>query len=201
VVQRHALYLPQLYARDGCVPSSRPVDVVLVVDTSSSMTPDKLALARSAASGFVDLLALPRDRGAIVAFDSEARTVQMLTTDRSALHTALGSLSTSVGTRIDLGLGEGLAAVAGVDARAGADPVLVLLTDGRPDGGTHQQVLTMAELARDLGVVVYTIGLGEDVDAELLKEVAGQHDRYFPAPTAADLARIYGAVAKRIPCR
>ena len=122
-------------------------------------------------------------------------------TGRAALHQALDSLSTGVGTRIDLGLGEGLTAVAGVDARSGADPVLVLLTDGRPDGGTHQQVLTMAELARDLGVVVYTIGLGGDVDAELLKEVAGQHDRYFPAPTAADLARIYSAVAKRIPCR
>jgi hypothetical protein len=35
----------------------------------------------------------------------------------------------------------------------------------------------------------------------LLKEVAGHVDRYFPAPTAADLARIYAAVARRIPCR
>jgi uncharacterized protein YegL len=79
--------------------------------------------------------------------------------------------------------------------------VIVLLTDGRPDGGTHQHVLTMAELARDLGVLVYSIGLGDDVDADLLKEVAGQNDRYFPAPSAADLARIYGDVAKLIPCR
>jgi uncharacterized protein YegL len=201
VVSRHSLYLPLVYASDGCVPSKRPVDIALVVDTSSSMTPEKLALAKAAASGFVDLLALGRDRGAIVSFDSQARTVQKLTTDRSALHLALESLGTSIGTRIDLGLGEGLTAVAGTDARPGADPVIVLLTDGRPDGGTHQHVLTMAELARDLGVLVYSIGLGDDVDADLLKEVAGQNDRYFPAPSAADLARIYGDVAKLIPCR
>ena len=79
--------------------------------------------------------------------------------------------------------------------------MIVLLTDGRPDGGTEADALFAAGLARDLGATIYTIGLGSDVDAQLLKEIAGVDARYYQAPGEADLVAIYEAVARTIPCR
>ncbi|MCE7938436.1 MAG: VWA domain-containing protein, partial [Chloroflexi bacterium CFX6] len=81
-------YLPQLW-KNACVPSTRAADVVLALDSSSSMTGEKLAQAVYAGKRFVGLLDLRADRAAVVAFDADARVLQPLTRDRAALDRAL----------------------------------------------------------------------------------------------------------------
>ncbi len=194
------IHLP-LAMRGFCFPAARPrADIVLVLDTSNSMTGAKLDAARGAALAFLDLVNLPRDRAAIVTFNQRPRLEAGLTGTRSALQAALASLATDQGTRIDLGLSLALDELKSNRARADARPVIVLLTDGRPDAGTGAEALVAAGRARAAGVTVFTIGLGGDVDAALLSSIAGDPARYAFAPDGSALAEIYRRVAGGIPC-
>ncbi len=194
------LFLPVLFY-EQCIPKARPVDVALAIDTSSSMLGAKLEAAKTAAGAFLDQLDLRRDRAAVVGFGATARLAQPLSADRSALDGALAALGPGVGTRIDEGLWAALNELTGARRRAGADPVIVLLTDGRPQEGTEGRIRQASALARQLGVAVYAVGLGEDVLPEVLRDIAGDPSRVFLAPDARDLADIYRQVARVIPCR
>jgi Mg-chelatase subunit ChlD len=192
------IFLP-LLLKHGCT-HVEPVDVAVVIDASSSMQGEKVAAARGAARNFIGQLDLPRDRASVITFNSAAHLLQPLTGDEAALLAALNTVATDVGTRIDLGLREGYAQLTGAGRRE-ADPLLVLLTDGRPDAGTAADAQLVARLARQHGVSLYAIGLGPDVDAALLEDLAGGPDRVFLTPSERDLRRILEEVARRLPCR
>jgi hypothetical protein len=49
-------------------------------------------------------------------------------------------------------------------------------------------------------VVVFTIGLGADVDHGLLSQCATHPGLYYAAPTADDLEAIYLQLLRHIPC-
>jgi Mg-chelatase subunit ChlD len=196
--ERQSIFLPILY-HGYCKPVS-PFDVVLVVDTSSSMWGEKLARTRDAARDFLRLLEMPPSQAGVVAFNAEATVVQGLTADRPAALLALDNLPRGEGTRID----KGLRAAVDLLARPGRDlghaPVVVLLTDGQQEGAERQEALNAGAAARRAGVTVFTIGFGSDVDPELLERLAGNPDRFYSAPTIQDLERIYQAIAGALPC-
>ena len=206
--RRWPLYLP-LLARGHCPRPARPVDVVLVIDTSSSMAepatdgapggPSKLDAALQAAGTFVGLLGLPSDQAAVVAFDGGARREIGLSGDLVALQSALARLATGQGTRIDLGLAEA-AELLVAEGRNGALPVVVLLTDGLQAGGDPAPVLGAADALKSAGAILYAIGLGDGVDAGLLAEVASSPERYFASPGADALQRIYDRISVRLAC-
>jgi hypothetical protein len=75
----------------------------------------------------------------------------------------------------------------------------VLLTDGLNNDG-QPPVLAEGDALRADGILVYTVGLGPEVDEELLRAVATSPDGYFASPTAADLAWIYRQIAARLAC-
>jgi Mg-chelatase subunit ChlD len=193
------IYLPVAYD-DRCFPGQRHADVGLVIDTSSSMTGPKLEAAKAAAKIFVDLLALPQDQAAVVSFDREGRVEQPLTGERAALLTAIDRLQNRSGTRIDLGVLAGVGELTSVRQRAGNNRVLVVLTDGRQEGGNNQTVLDAAVRARTAGVTIYAVGLGSDADQALLRQVAGDASHFYFAPDSGDLRAIYAAIAGAIPC-
>lgn len=196
-------YLP-FALRAACKPQPRPVDVVLLVDTSSSMDGPKLAAAKAAATTFVDQLDLRSggDRAAVVGFAEAAVLARPLSASRGAIVRALDGLTTALGTRLDLGLDAAAAELTGPRARSAADRAIVVLTDGRPQGGTEDAVRTAAARARAAaGAGVWAIGLGDDVLDDVLSEVTGNAARVFIAPGPDELAAIYRAVASGIVCR
>ena len=197
------IYLP-LSLRETCPPRPRPNEIVLLIDASNSMLEgaigggSKLEAALSAAVGFLDQIALGRDRVALVAFNAEVRVLAGLSTDRAVLTAALGQLRSAPGTRTALGIE---AATALLDAtRPEAGRILVLLTDGRSSDPEPGAAEASATEARAAGVTVFAIGLGADVDAPALRAIAGAPERYFPAPDATDLAAIYARIAVVLPC-
>jgi Mg-chelatase subunit ChlD len=197
------VYLPFL-AKQSCFRADRPVDVVLVLDTSQSMAEaapaggTKLDAARAAARQFLSVLRLPQDRAAVVSFDAGGRRAAGLTGDRAALAAALAGLTTSPGTRIDLGLAEARAVLAAA-RRAEARPVVVLLSDGL-QSGPAEPVLAEAAAIKSSGATVYTVGLGADIDRALLATVATSPDRLYVSPTATQLAAIYDEISERLAC-
>ncbi|MCC7020602.1 MAG: VWA domain-containing protein [Ardenticatenales bacterium] len=198
--RRVRLFLP-IAERFYCDPARRPVvQVVLAIDTSSSMAGDKLAAATEAGRSFIDLIHLPRDQAAVVAFDNAARVVQPLTASRARLRSGLTGLTTGVGTRIDLGIGTALDVLEAA-VRPGVRQIVVLLTDGRPDGGSEADVLAAAARARVEAVSVFAVGLGEDAAGELLARVATDTSLYRFAPSAGELGTVYREIAGDVGCR
>ncbi|MFQ5459358.1 MAG: VWA domain-containing protein, partial [Anaerolineae bacterium] len=194
-------YLP-LTMNGVCVAKDRlrGTDIVLVVDTSSSMKGDKLDTALAAGQAFIDAVDPRRDRVGVVAFDSSPRLVYVISAELTAVRRALAGLTTGVGTRVDLGLEAALREL-GYRGRPDSPAVFVVLSDGRPTGGTEAAALAAAGEARGRGVTVFAIGLGADVDAAFLRAIAARADHYLFAPEAADLVGLYREVASRLPCR
>lgn len=78
--------------------------------------------------------------------------------------------------------------------------ILSASTYGLPNGTTAEAVLAAADRAKAEGVIIYTIGLGGDVDPHLLQQVATDPGKYYFAPRATDLEAIYEQIAFVIPC-
>jgi Mg-chelatase subunit ChlD len=201
------IYLP-IAVKQKCQDLEFRADVVLAIDTSGSMEDPsreggvtKIDAAVAAARDFVNRLELPDDQASLVTFDSEARLDQELTGDRQKLLEALDRVETATGTRIDLGLEKSLEELTSERARLDQNRVIILLTDGR-SSVPNEQVLEMASRCKDERILIFTIGLGtaEDVDYQLLREVASDSDYFYVAPTTDDLERIYREIAFTLEC-
>ena len=196
------IYLP-LAVKNACVRATMPLDVALVIDVSSSMTGEKLEAAKASARAFIWALDLAsgRDRAAVVAFDETARQASPLTSDGAQLERAINGLAAGLGTRIDRALAEAATVLgSAAERRTGAAAAIVLLSDGA-HRGTKANVLLAAESARrTAGPAIWTIGLGPDADAALLRSVADPGAYRF-APDAAALEAVYAVLTDEIGCR
>lgn len=195
------------------------IDIVLSMDISGSMLardfqPDRLTAAKNLASEFV--ANRTGDRIAVVAFAGEAFTQAPLTPDQATVTTMLARLRSGIiedGTAI----GNGLATAINRLRESGAkSKVVILLTDGVNNSGQISPV-TAAEIARDLGIKVYTIGVGSrgnapypavdmfgnqsfvmaevEIDEELLENIAETTGgQYFRAENNEALSNIYAQI-------
>lgn len=142
------------------------LDIVLSMDVSLSMlnrdfTPNRLAVAKAVAASFVENR--PYDRIGLVAFDGEAFTLCPLTTDRRVVQQFIQTLQigrVGEGTAIGLGLAT---AVNRLKDSPSKSKIVILLTDGVNNAG-FMAPLDAAEVAKALGVKVYTIGVGTEGD-------------------------------------
>lgn len=55
-----------------------------------------------------------------------------------------------------------------------------------------------AEEAKRGGIIIFTIGLGDDLDFGALERIASRPEYYYHAPSAEDLAGIYQAICRVI---
>lgn len=193
-----------------CVPAEQTVDVALVIDTSTSMQNPtrpggtrKLDAAIDAAVGLVTMLK-PDDQSAVVWFNDTSGLAAMLTSDKPTAIAALRGLpaTTAPGTALHLGLRQATRELQSERHHPDSDTAIVLLTDGRQSHADGvQAVRDAAAEARAAGITVLTVGLGSDVDHELLRDVASEPELYFHAPDADDLEEIYIRIVDLIPCR
>jgi uncharacterized protein YegL len=197
------VYLPILNL-SRCVDPDRPVDTVILLDASVSMTEKtasgrlKLDAAKAAAKSYV-AAQRPIDRVAVIAFNGEVKTASSLSSDQAALARAIDAIQPAANTRIDLALDAGAAELA-ARADKSPNPVVILLTDGRPTHTTNEAVLAAGERARAQGTV-FAIGVGaSDVDPVLLTAVAGDPSRYFAVDDADALTEIFNQIREKVPC-
>jgi Ca-activated chloride channel family protein len=203
---------------------SRGVDIMLAIDISPSMRAgdmgavngaDRLSVARANARDFIK--GRPHDRIGLVGFAATAFTQCPLTLDHETLQELLGQLDFGLaedGTAIGMGLAT---AVQRLHESKTPSKVVVLLTDGENNRGAIDP-LTAADLARAMGVRVYTVLVGRpavaldrtgvmqevSVDDRPLIEIARRtHGRFFRAGDAVSLASIYSEIdhLERAPIR
>lgn len=180
-----------------CVDQGAETDVMLVLDRSGSMAGAKIDAARSAAVAFVGEMDYAVARVGLVLFNTEATLAMSLTNDAALVVDAVVSAEPPQG---GTDIGEGIQVAAehlAASGRSGVRQVMIVLTDGRPEG--HDVDADAAsDGARAAGVRVYTIGFGPDVDPDLLARIASGPDDYFFAPGPAELSGIYTEIARRI---
>ncbi len=167
-------------------------DMVIALDISSSMLardfrPDRLEAAKKIAANFIN--GRETDNMGLVVFAGEAFTGVPMTTDRAALVNYVNSLNRDMledGTAIGDGLATALNRIKGGKAKSKS---IILLTDGSNNTGIIAP-LTAAEIAKKLGVKVYTIGIGTNGTA--LYPVINMFGRieYQPQPVVIDEATL-----------
>ena len=143
--------------------NSEGIDIVLAVDASTSMlakdfNPDRLSVAKEVGAEFI--ADRTGDRIGIVVFAGESYTQSPLTTDQSSLQTMIGRIRSGIiedGTAIGNGLATSINRLRESDAKS---KIVILLTDGVNNRGEISP-LTAAQIAKEMGIKVYTIGIGK----------------------------------------
>jgi Ca-activated chloride channel family protein len=197
------------------------IDIVIALDASGSMLakdfqPDRFEASKLVAEEFISKR--PNDRIGLVIFEGEAYTQCPLTGDEQIVTELLRESEMQVvepGTAIGMGLATGVNRLRDSEA---VSKVIILLTDGV---NTHGKIhpLAAAEMAKEFGIRVYTIGVGTngkaktpvsihpftgeyvydyvdvEIDEETLKTIANSTGgKYFRATDNEKLKEIYAEI-------
>jgi uncharacterized protein YegL len=170
------------------------VSLMLVIDTSGSMTQRKLDLVREAAIATMETLD-PEDRVGVLAFDHRTRWItEPITADHiDTFKTRIAKLTSGGGTRILPALkmaGKALAA-----DKAGIKH-MILLSDGQGEPGNYRSVV---QRLREQGITVSTVAGGEDVHLMTMLNVAewGGGKMYNPK-SFTEVPQIFTTDAKAV---
>ncbi len=145
---------------------------------------------RSAAKNLIDRLS-PTDRVAIVDFDHESAVIHPLSflgskTAREAAKSAVGRIDNTGGTNLSAGLDAAIGELAG-HRTPERSQFVIFLTDGQGEYSPES-----AARARQKGIKIYTVGLGEEAQTDLLQSVAvDTGGKYYPVADASELTALF----------
>ena len=211
------------------------IDIMLAMDVSTSMLAEdlrddshniqnRIEAAKNVAAEFI--AGRPNDNIGLTIFAGEAFTQCPMTTDHSSLLNLLHNVRTDIAARGPQGggiedgtaIGMGLAnAVSRLKDSKAKSRVVILLTDGSNNRGDLSP-MTAAEIAKSLGIRVYTIGVGTkgtapfppsatglpgyvnlpvEIDTKTLSDIAGATDGdFYRATNNRELQNIYKEIDK-----
>lgn len=178
------------------VKTSQPLDIVLVLDTSGSMSGNKMTNLKNAANSFIDATAennrgLEQDqqtRLAIVQFASGANTRQQLSyvTDQNVQQykNTINGFRASGATYAEEGL-QRAQSVLDSGGRADVQQIVIFFTDGEPNhqnGFDDDVAIEAVNVAHDMkvsGTIIYSIGVMNGADASVTDD--GGFNEYMNA--------------------
>ena len=186
---------------DETIVTSESVDFTLVLDTSSSMTETidgtvtKLQALKDAVDNFLDKAADANKQSALVkvsliSFNGSASVKSDFTDDFTSMKQTVSGLTTSRGTRSELGL-QKVNEVTG--SRDDAKQVVIFFTDGAPQHSSHPgafsdnvaaNAVTAAKALKDSGKTIYSIGVVDGAD---------------PSDTTKNINKFLNAVSNNYP--
>ncbi len=179
-----------------------PQDTVFVMDNSDSMNENDNEFKRiEALRLYLENMMPPDDRAAIIKFSKNAELINNhhLTSNYTQLIDDLPALWHTAGLT-NLGDAVALANQELITYGAKEDKMLIeiLLTDGRPEPPENNVTMETIAEAVNNNIKIYTVGLGEDHDAGLLKWVAAQTGgNYYYAREASELIEIYHDISNQ----
>jgi len=203
--------------------STKGIDIVLAIDVSGSMlakdlTPNRMEALKKVAANFVE--GRPNDRIGIVVYASEAYTKTPVTSDKVIVQEAIKSIKYDNVLQDGTGIGMGLTtAVNRLKDSKAKSKVVILMTDGVNNAGFIEPE-TAAQIAKEYGIKVYTIGIGTngnalfpyayapnggflfqmmpvEIDVALLQKIAKTTGgKYFRASSNSKLETIYNEINK-----
>ena len=191
------------------------IDIILVLDTSSSMLaedfkPNRLEAVKEAAQEFISNR--NGDRIGLLVFGKETFIQCPLTIDYGVLNSLLSEVTVMEpkydGTAIGVAIASGINRLRNSDSKS---KVIILLSDGSNNAGSIDPI-SAAKIAKEYGVKVYTIGAGtkqsitqipgrgfvrNEIDEDTLMGIADvTNAKYFRAIDKASLSGIYSEIDK-----
>ncbi|MFK5878189.1 MAG: VWA domain-containing protein [Flavobacteriaceae bacterium] len=216
-----ALARPRITSVSTKVNTNKGIDIVMAIDVSASMLakdlkPNRLEALKKVAIDFVNQR--PNDRIGIVVYAGESFTQTPITSDKRIVKNTISKIKWGQldgGTAIGMGLGSAVNRLKDSKAKS---KVIILLTDGVNNSG-FVDPKTATELAKELEIRTYTIGIGTkgtalspvsmlngklqyqkvpvEIDEELLKYIAKETGgKYFRATDNNKLRAIYNEINK-----
>ncbi len=184
-------------------PTDEPINVALVLDTSGSMVGEKMDAARAAASRFIDVLQ-SSDQVAVLTFDTTVVHRIDFTTDHLAAKQEVELIEYTPGGATCL-YDAAYETIQMTAALPTGRRAVILLTDGVDEAGgqpcslyTLDDVIALAS-DEEARVPIYTIGLGDSVDANSLDRMARQTGgRYQASPGTTQLDALFGRLADEL---
>ena len=189
------------------------IDILLVIDISSSMladdfSPNRLEAVKMTASDFIKKR--NKDRIGIIVFAGESFIQCPLTTDTKVLLSLIHSIEIATkeydGTAIGMAIANGTNRLRDSNVNS---KVMVLLSDGTNNSGEIDPK-TSAKLASEFNIKIYTIGAGtnqsytripgrgmivNEIDEETLKFIAKETNaKYFRATDINGLNSVYDEI-------
>src|ERR1041384_7113471 len=157
-----------------------PVSLGILLDTSGSMTPEKMSSAKNAIDRFIYDLLGKDDELFFMQFASVPDLLQGWTYDRRLISRAAGETSAAGGTALYDAIAQALPIAA--DGRNQKKAVLVI-TDGN-DTNSRTSVTQLRNMIRESEVMVYALGVdGNDVQTYTPQPRQPQGPRFpFPIP-------------------
>jgi Ca-activated chloride channel family protein len=182
--------------------SVQPINVVVMLDTSGSMTLT-IDLLKQAAEQFLIRL-LPDDKARVGAFNDKIQINARWSSDRDQMITDVKNLDYGNGTRLWDAVGASLDELKGVDGRK----VVLVFTDG-DDTESKISLGNVIERARADEVMIYAIGLESNYfngqrqvrtkpDGGLRKIADETGGGYFELTKASELAPTFTKVAQEL---
>jgi Ca-activated chloride channel family protein len=132
-----------------------PVSLGVALDTSGSMTSNKMSSAQGAIERFLDTMPGPGDEMFLLQFSTAPELVQPWTDDGGAISRALRRLSANGGTALYDGVAQ---AVPIAQGGRNAKKALVVISDGNDTGSTASP-FDVRRMIRDSDVLVYAVGI------------------------------------------
>lgn len=201
------------------------IDIMLAMDVSTSMLaedlkPNRLEAAKDVAAEFIS--GRPNDNIGLTIFAGEAFTQCPMTTDHKSLLNLLRNVRTDMaargliqdGTAVGMGLANAVSRLKDSKAKS---KVVILLTDGSNNMGDLSP-MTSANIAKSLGIRVYTIGVGTnkvapypmivaggvqyvnipvEIDTKVLSDIAAiTEGNFYRATNNKELKQIYSDIDK-----
>jgi len=184
-------------------PPAVPRDISLVLDVSGSMKGTKLEQAIAAGHALLQTLRTG-DRFRLIAFadDVDANTPELAPVTPMALREGrqwLDALEARGGTNIGDALRSALAATQDRRRNSSRLPLVLLVTDGQPTTGLRALEILDSTPAWRGEARVFTFGVGADVDASLVEQLAlgGRGAAQFVRPEES-VERAVSLVAQRL---
>ena len=200
---------PQISSLDKDI-TVEVIDIVLVLDTSSSMLaedfkPNRLEAVKDAAKEFIKNRS--GDRIGLLVFGKDTFIQCPLTIDYSVLNNLLSEVTVMEpkydGTAIGVAIANGVNRLRNSDSES---KVIILLSDGSNNVGSIDPI-SAAKIAKEYNIKVYTIGAGtnqsitqipgrgfvrNEIDEDTLKGIAEvTNAKYFRATDKKSLSGIY----------
>jgi Ca-activated chloride channel family protein len=183
--------------------SIRPINVVVMLDTSGSMTLT-IDLLKQAAEQFLIRL-LPEDKARVGAFNDKIQFNDRWSNNRDQLITDAKNLDYGNGTRLWDAIGASLEELKGIDGRK----VILIFTDGDDTDSRTMRLGTVLDRARADEVMIYAIGLESkyQIDGRMittkpdggLRKIADETGGgYFELKRTSDLAPTFTKVAQEL---
>jgi Ca-activated chloride channel homolog len=174
-------------------------NICLVLDCSGSMLGDKAEAAIEAARRIIDLVD-EHHRISLVGFAASSRVVvdnaQATPAGRDAIKAKIERLRQMLGGSTFLG--SGIRSGADLVQRFAADArILLVLSDGAADD--KAEALDQSLRARDLGIQLFAVGIGDDYEADHLRKLVTPSSGAVLVPGhLGELAATFGELVARI---